>query len=256
MGRYDDRVAVVTGGANGLGRAIVSGLVDEGARVAVVDLVPAKAFAGHDAVRSHTGDIGDPELVPGVIADTVKEWGKVDLLVNDAAEYPNGRLFEMSLAEWQKVFAVNVFSTVAAIRAFAEHCIGRGASDAAIVNISTGSVASPRPAGAAYASSKAAVEVLSKTYAMELGPQGIRVNVVAPGYIDVREWSDAHPDRAPDELRAALVDQIPLGVAGDPRNIADAVLFLGSAAASHINGVVLPVDGGSLAGRFSLGGHR
>jgi NAD(P)-dependent dehydrogenase (short-subunit alcohol dehydrogenase family) len=165
-------------------------------------------------------------------------------------------LFEMSLAEWHHVFDVNVFSTVASIRAFAQHCIDRGATDASIVNISTGSVASPRPAGAAYASSKAAVEVLSKTYAMELAPNGIRVNVVAPGYIDVRQWSDAHPDRAPEDLRAALVDQIPLGVAGDPRNIADAVLFLGSEAASHITGVVLAVDGGSLAGRFSLGSHR
>jgi 3-oxoacyl-[acyl-carrier protein] reductase len=256
VGRYDGRVAVVTGGANGLGRAIVAGLVDEGAKVAVVDLVTAEAFAGNDAVCAHVGDIADAGLVPAVIAQTVERWGRVDLLVNDAAAYQNGRLFEMPLEEWREMFAVNVFSTVASIRAFAEHCIARGATDAAVVNISTGSVASPRPAGAAYASSKAAVEVLSKTYAMELGRQGIRVNVVAPGYIDVRQWSDAHPDRAPEDLRAALVDQIPLGVAGDPRHIADAVLFLGSPAAEHITGAVLAVDGGSLAGRFSLGAHR
>jgi 3-oxoacyl-[acyl-carrier protein] reductase len=81
------------------------------------------------------------------------------------------------------------------------------------------------------------------------------VNVVAPGYIDVREWSDAYPNRAPDELRAALVRSIPLGRAGDPRDIAEAVLFLASDAAANITGTVLEVDGGSNAGRYSLTAH-
>jgi 3-oxoacyl-[acyl-carrier protein] reductase len=90
---------------------------------------------------------------------------------------------------------------------------------------------------------------------MELGPLGIRVNVVAPGYIDVRGWSDAYPDRAPEDLRTALVASIPLGQAGDPRDIADAVLFLASAQARHITGTVLDVDGGSNAGRFALPSH-
>ena len=96
---------------------------------------------------------------------------------------------------------------------------------------------------------------MSKVFAMELGAHGIRVNVVAPGYIDVREWSDAYPNRAPDELRAALVRSIPLGRAGDPRDIAEAVLFLASDAAANITGTVLEVDGGSNAGRYSLTAH-
>ena len=87
---------------------------------------------------------------------------------------------------------------------------------------------------------------------MELGPRGIRVNVVSPGYIDVRGWSDAFPDRASDELRAALVEPIPLGRAGRPHDVAEAVLFLCSDEAAHISGAVLDVDGGSLAGRFAL----
>ena len=89
---------------------------------------------------------------------------------------------------------------------------------------------------------------------MELGPHGIRVNVVSPGYIDVRGWSDAFPDRASDELRAALVASIPLGRAGRPQDVAQAVLFLCSDEAEHISGAVLDVDGGSLAGRFALAG--
>src|SRR5260221_12981878 len=96
---------------------------------------------------------------------------------------------------------------------------------------------------------------MSKAFAMELGVHGIRVNVVAPGYIDVRGWSDAFPDRAPEELRAALVEAIPLGVAGDPHDIARAVVFLASQDAAHITGAVLDVDGGSGAGRFGLRAH-
>lgn len=255
MNRYAGQVAVVTGGSNGLGRAIVAGLLEEGARVAIVDLVDSAVTAGRDDVVTHTADIRDATVVPGVIEATAARWGQVDLLVNDAALYPDGSLFEMPLEEWRAVYDVNVFATVASIRAFAEHCIARKAAAASIVSISTGSAVSPRPGGAAYASSKAAVEILSKTFAMELGPHGITVNVVAPGYIDVRGWSEAHPERAPDQLRRALVDQIPTGVAGQPKDIADAVLFLGSAAARHITGTVLHVDGGSLAGRFSLGDH-
>jgi NAD(P)-dependent dehydrogenase (short-subunit alcohol dehydrogenase family) len=99
------------------------------------------------------------------------------------------------------------------------------------------------------------VETMSKVFAMELGPHGIRVNVVAPGYIDVRGWSDRYPGRAPDELRAALVRSIPLGRGGDPRDIAAAVLFLASGEAANITGAVLDVDGGSIAGRFWLDEH-
>jgi 3-oxoacyl-[acyl-carrier protein] reductase len=90
---------------------------------------------------------------------------------------------------------------------------------------------------------------------MELGVHGIRVNVVSPGYIDVREWSEAYPDRAPDDLRQALVRQIPLGVGGHPLDIASAVLFLASAEAGHVTGAVLEVDGGSGAGRYGLRAH-
>ena len=129
----------------------------------------------------------------------VSRWGKADILVNDAASYPDGTLLEMPADAWERVFSVNVTGTFMMTQAFARHCVGRGARDAAVVSISTGSARSPRPAGAAYSASKAAVETMSKVFAMELGPHGIRVNVVSPGYIDVRGWSDAYPDRAPEE---------------------------------------------------------
>jgi NAD(P)-dependent dehydrogenase (short-subunit alcohol dehydrogenase family) len=237
-GRFTGKVAIVSGGSHGLGRAIASGFAGEGAQVAGI-----------------TGDIAEPGFAEQVLDLAVSRFGKADILVNDAAAYPDGTLLDMPVAAWERVFAVNVTGTFMLTQVFARHCAAREATGAAVVSISTGSARSPRPGGAAYAASKAAVEIMSKVFAMELGPLGIRVNVVAPGYIDVRGWSDAYPDRAPEDLRAALVRSIPLGEAGDPRDIANAVLFLASAQAGHISGTVLEVDGGSNAGRFALHDH-
>jgi NAD(P)-dependent dehydrogenase (short-subunit alcohol dehydrogenase family) len=253
--RFGGMVAVVTGGSNGIGRAVARGFADEGAQVLVCDLVDSGYFTGDPRIATITGDIGRRGLADEVIAAAVSRWGQADILVNDAASYPDGTLLEMPADAWERVFSVNVTGTFMMTQAFARHCVARGARDAAVVSISTGSARNPRPAGAAYSASKAAVETMSKVFAMELGPHGIRVNVVAPGYIDVRGWSDAYPDRAPDDLRAALVRSIPLGQAGHPRDIASAVLFLASREAGHITGTVLEVDGGSNAGRFALHAH-
>jgi 3-oxoacyl-[acyl-carrier protein] reductase len=259
--RFADRVAVVTGGSNGIGRAITEALTAEGARVVICDLANSGYFAGNPAVVTFTGDVAEHGLADRVMAEAVTRWGRVDVLVNDAASYPDGTLLEMPPDAWDRVFRVNVTGAFMMMQAFARHSVsqartGRGAApEAAVVNISTGSARNPRPGGAAYSASKAAVETMSKVFAMELGPHGIRVNVVSPGYIDVRGWSSAYPDRAPDELRAALVRSIPLGRAGDPRDIAEAVLFLASDSAAHITGTVLEVDGGSNAGRYTLAAH-
>ena len=253
-GRFAGKVAIVSGGSHGIGRAIAAGFVGEGGQVVVADLAPPKFFAGDPRVAGITGDIAGPGFADQVLHTAVSRFGKADILVNDAASYPDGTLLDMPVADWERVFAVNVTGTFMLTQAFARHCAARGATGT-VVSISTGSARSPRPGGAAYAASKAAVEIMSKVFAMELGPLGIRVNVVAPGYIDVRGWSDAYPDRAPEDLRAALVRSIPLGQAGDPRDIANAVLFLASAQAGHITGTVLEVDGGSNAGRFALHDH-
>jgi NAD(P)-dependent dehydrogenase (short-subunit alcohol dehydrogenase family) len=252
--RFDGQVAIVTGGSNGIGRAITQAFVEAGGSVVVCDLVDSGYFAGQPAVVTLTGDVALAGLAQAAVDAAVDRFGRVDVLVNDAASYPDGLLLEMTQPEWDRVFAVNVTGSFMMMQAFARQCVSAG-TPGAVVSISTGSVRSPRPGGAAYASSKAAVETMSKTFAMELGPHGIRVNVVSPGYIDVREWSEAYPDRAPDELRAALVRGIPLGVGGHPMDIAAAVLFLASADAKHITGAVLEVDGGSGAGRHGLRGH-
>jgi 3-oxoacyl-[acyl-carrier protein] reductase len=280
--RFEGRVAVVTGGSNGIGRAITEALTGEGARVVICDLADSGYFAGSQDVLTITGDVAECGLADRVIAEAVTRWGRADVLVNDAASYPDGTQIEKLPDAWDRVFRVNVTGAFMMMQAFARHhasqassgrragsAPGRDAGEppggdpgglasapgAAVVNISTGSARNPRPGGAAYSASKAAVETMSKVFAMELGPHGIRVNIVAPGYIDVRDWSEAYPDRAPDDLRAALVRSIPLGRAGDPRDIAEAVLFLASDAAANITGTVLEVDGGSNAGRYTLAAH-
>ncbi len=249
--RFGGQVAIVTGGSNGIGRAVTDALIAEGANVVVCDLVDTGYFAGRDQVVTLTADVAERTTAEAVAAAAIDRFGRLDILVNDAASYPDGTLLEMTPYDWDRVFRVNVTGSFMMMQAFAKS-LAASASSGSIVSISSGSARSPRPGGAAYSASKAALETMSKVFAMELGEHGIRVNVVAPGYIDVRGWSDAYPDRAPDDLRAALVRAIPLGVAGDPRDIAGAVLFLASAQAGHISGAVLDVDGGSGAGRFGL----
>ena len=252
--RFRDRVAIVTGGSNGIGRAVTVALVAEGASVLVCDLVEAGYFDGEPRVATLTGDVADTGFAEAAVAAATERFGPPGILVNDAASYPDGTLLGMSQDAWDRVFRVNVTGSFMMCQAFARQCVEAG-TGGAIVGISSGSARSPRPGGAAYSASKAALETMSKVFAMELGGYGIRVNVVAPGYIDVRGWSDAYPDRAPDELRASLVAGIPLGTAGDPREVAAAVLFLASDEASHVSGTVIDVDGGSGAGRFGLRSH-
>lgn len=258
--RFAGKVALVTGGSNGLGRAITQSFIAEGARVVVLDLAESTALAHDDRIMTIIGDVANPETGQHAVARVLERWGRLDILVNDAAAYPNGTVVEMPYDEWRRVFDVNVGGTFLLCQAFARHCLsqsdgdgdgaGTSARGARIVNISSGAARRPRPAGGAYCASKSAIETLTKVLAMELGPHGVTVNAVAPGYIDVRGQSDCFPDRASDERRTALVRSIPLGEAGQPDDIARAVLFLCSDAACHVSGTTLDVDGGSLAGRF------
>ena len=130
--RFDGMVAVVTGGSNGIGRAITQGFADEGARVVVCDLVDSGYFADHPQVVTVTGDIGDHGLAGQAIATAVDRFGQADILVNDAASYPNATLLDMPADAWDRVFSVNVTGTFMMTQAFARHCVGRGARNAAV----------------------------------------------------------------------------------------------------------------------------
>ena len=154
-------MALVTGGANGIGRAIVAAFLGEGARVGVLDLVDAAFFAGHEGVAAIVGDVADPEASARAVDETTERFGRLDILVNDAAAYPDAPALEMPVDEWRRVFEVNVTGAFAACQAFARHCVERGAERASIVNITTGSVRSPRPEGAAPVASYEMTNVTS-----------------------------------------------------------------------------------------------
>src|ERR1700691_826169 len=155
--RFAGQVAIVTGGSNGLGRATTEAFVAEGASVVGCDLADNRYFAGPPAAPTLTTGVADAGLAQTAIEAAVERFGRLDVLVNDAASYPDGLLLEMTPQAWDHVFRVNVTGSFMMMQAFARHCVGAG-TGGAIVNISTGSARSPRPGGAAYAASKAAVE--------------------------------------------------------------------------------------------------
>ncbi|VEG58564.1 dehydrogenase [Mycolicibacterium aurum] len=233
------RTALVTGGTAGIGLASARALAEAGASVIITGRDPEK---GADAaaelgarVRFVAADMADRHSV-----DQLAHQGVIDILVNNAASFPGAMTVDQDVESFERTFATNVRGVYFLVAALAPGMIARRRG--AIVNV-TSMVAGKGVAGAStYSSSKAAVESLTRTWAAEFGPHGVRVNNVAPGPTATEgvaaEWGEVN-----EELGRAL----PLGRTADPREIADAVLFLASPRASFITGTTLHVDGGGAA---------
>jgi NAD(P)-dependent dehydrogenase (short-subunit alcohol dehydrogenase family) len=241
---HSNRVVLVTGAGHGIGRAIAEAFASNGDRVIVADRSEDRAREVAEAIAALpvAVDVSNAAAVEQAVQDVVDRYGQIDVLVNNAGIYPNTPVLEMAEAEWDAVFDTNVKGVFLVSRAVARRMAARGAGGR-IVNISSGSAKSGRVGAAHYCASKAAVEMFTKVLAMELAPQGIVVNAVAPGLIEVPGWSLS------EEYIDALVAATPLGRIGQPEDIARAVLYLASPDATFITGSVLSVDGGSLAGR-------
>jgi NAD(P)-dependent dehydrogenase (short-subunit alcohol dehydrogenase family) len=252
-----DRVAVVTGGAGLIGRGIVETLAREGASVIVVDrdaegctnLLRTLKEQGIDRVAAVPGDVTEEEDVACIVADAERSFGQVGVLVNCAGQYANRALIDMTVEEWDRVFARNARSTMLMGRAYARQWIERGV-EGAIVNISSGAGSSARAGSAHYASSKAAVNMLTQVMAIEWGPHGIRVNAVAPGVVLDRVVSTGDAGEHPYIL--SMVRATPMRRTGRPEDVADAVLFLASDRAGWISGTLVDVSGGAHCGRAHL----
>jgi NAD(P)-dependent dehydrogenase (short-subunit alcohol dehydrogenase family) len=239
VGEFDGLVAAVTGGASGIGAAVVAELTAGGARVAVLDLDPSGA-RGALAVQA---DVSDDASVDAAVARVVDELGRLDVLVNNAGIGAQGTVEDDDTAEWQRVLGVNVLGIVRCSRA-ALPALRRSPS-AAIVN--TGSIAATAglPQRALYSASKGAVHALTRAMAADHLAEGVRVNCVAPGTADT-PWIGRLLARAddPDAERAALEARQPHGRLVSAEEVATAVAYLASPRSGSTTGTVLHVDGG------------
>ncbi|WP_052489206.1 SDR family oxidoreductase [Streptomyces sp. 150FB] len=251
------RHVVVTGAASGIGAAVCEAFAADGAHISAVDQRGDTLRRTASELRERYGaevteivaDLADPDAASAVVDHAEEAAGPVHVLVNAAGIYPAVPLLEMTPAVWDRVMDVNVRAAMLTTVAFARACVAaeRGG---AVVNISSGAALRARPGAAHYATSKAALEMLTKSCAVEFGPHGIRVNAVSPGFVTVD--SDANPVT---EEYAAAVSVNPLGRRGLPDDISRAVRWLAGEESPWITGAVLRVDGGSAAGTTALPLH-
>ena len=247
MKDFEGKIAVVTGGARGIGRAIAERLARGGADVALCDVAEdvlastAASIAADFGVRArgYKVNVADSEAVADFIGAVVKDFGKLDILVNNAGIARDGMLFRMSDDDFDRVLKVNLYGTFyfcrAAGRVMSKQRSGR------IVNISSVIGVMGNAGQANYAASKGGVIALTKAVAKELAGRGVTVNAVAPGFIET-EMTAALPA----EVRQNYMATIPLGRFGSPADVAEVVAFLASDAASYLTGHVLFVDGGMM----------
>ena len=249
MGRLQGKVAIVTGGARGMGAATSRLFVAEGAKVAISDLLDeagaALAAELGQAARFYRHDVSSEADWSGLVSAVEADLGPVDVLVNNAGILLFKTLLETTREEYEKVLGVNLVGEFLGIKAVGPGMVARGKG--AIVNIS--SVDGLRGANslALYSSSKWAVRGLTKTAALEFGPLGVRVNSVHPGGVNT---AMGNPQGLEGAAKNAGYERVPLQRIGEPEEIAAASLFLCSDEASYIAGAELAVDGGWAAGYY------
>jgi 3-oxoacyl-[acyl-carrier protein] reductase len=240
----DGRVALVTGGAQGIGRAIVLRLARDGAKVGIVDLAEGGAAVAAEVEQAggrqaffFKADISKEEEAKAAVAAVEATLGPVDILVNNAGITRDGLTLMMSEVDWDAVLTVNLKGAFLMSKAVLRGMIKRRSGS--IVGISSVVARRGNAGQVNYAAAKAGLIGFTKSLAREVSSRNIRVNAIAPGYIET-EMTAVLPETA----RKALTDQTPLGRIGPPEAVAAAVAFLASDDAAFITGVVLPVDGG------------
>ncbi len=240
--RFTDKVVLVTGGAQGIGKETAKRFLQEGASVVICDYDKAAGVAAleefnSDKVDFYKVDVTDSEQIRQMVDSTIDKHGKIDVLINNAGITVDGFLTKMDESAWEKVIAVNLSGVFKCTKAVAAHMLKQ--SSGVILNASSvvglyGNIGQTN-----YAATKAGVIGLTKSWAKEFGPKGIRVNAVAPGFIETGMTAVV-----PQKVLDIMKDKTPLRRLGKPEDIASAYLYLASDDANYINGTVLSVDGG------------
>ncbi|EFG75461.1 oxidoreductase, short chain dehydrogenase/reductase family protein [Mycobacterium parascrofulaceum ATCC BAA-614] len=261
VNELDGKVAIVTGGASGIGRGIVERFVAEGSRVVIADIETdrgeelARALGPGAAFRPT--DVSDPEQVGALVAATVEKFGGLHVMVNNAGiSSPLRRLLDDDLADFHRVMGVNVLGVMAGTRDAARHMAEAGGGS--IINLT--SIGGIQAGGGVmvYRASKAAVIQFTRSAAIELARHEVRVNAIAPGSIPTPILASSAVDVDPDELarfeariRQGMRDDRPLKREGTPEDVAEAALYFATDRSRYVTGAVLPVDGGTSAGKVN-----
>ncbi len=241
------RVAVVTGAFGGIGAAVARALAEAGAHVALLDSRPAESGAAAAAAVEAAGrraaviaaDVASETSVESAFQEIRRRLGEPGILVNNAGITDDAILWRMSTASWRRVLDVNLTGPFLMMRAAIPAM--RAAGWGRIVNVASINAERGKAGQANYAASKAGLIALTRTAARELGPRGITVNAVAPGFIETPMTA-----ALPEAIRRRAVEESALGRLGKPEDVAAAIVFLSSEAAGHVTGQVLRVDGGQL----------
>jgi 3-oxoacyl-[acyl-carrier protein] reductase len=249
--RFNDKVALVTGAAQGIGAATARRLASEGASVAVVDLTAERAQPVVDEITAAGGtaaafgaDVSDEASVGSMVDGVVARFGRLDVLVNNAGVTKDNLLFKMSRDDWDSVLAINLTGVFLCCQAAQGHMVAQRSGT--IVNLSSRSALGNR-GQVNYAATKAGVQGLTATLALELGPLGIRVNAVAPGYVatSMTAATATRVGSSPEEHQELAAKNTPLRRVGQPEEIASVIAFLASDDASYVSGQTLYVNGGA-----------
>ena len=253
MARLAGRVAIVTGGAKGIGRHYSHALADEGARVMIADIADGRELAneiaarhGVNSVTSAICDVSDEASVKALIAQTIERFGKIDVLVNNAALFaplPEAKCTDIDVETWDKVMAVNLRGPFLMVKHAAPHMVAQRYGK--IINIGSGTALRGIPWFLHYVTSKGGITGMTRALARELGEHGIRVNTLAPGFTlsdTVMRENPGHVATARDravQSRALKRDE-------EPQDLLGALIFLASAESDFVTGQTIAVDGGNV----------